>query len=150
MSVFKIHPQLLTDCHHLGRFSTCHILLHKNATLPWFILVPETDIEDLLDLPPETRNQIMDEAALISAFIKSRWGCSKINTAAIGNVVRQLHVHVVGRDPGDACWPRPVWGNLDVVVGYSDEELEEIVREIAEDEEGVCAELRAVNSCGAS
>ncbi|MDD2220032.1 MAG: hypothetical protein PHS63_08140, partial [Desulfoplanes sp.] len=59
---FEIHPQLRADCHHLGSLSVCHVLLHKNAILPWFILVPEVGDEDLLDVDPETRNQIMQEA----------------------------------------------------------------------------------------
>jgi len=124
---FEIHPQLIADCHHLGSLPVCHVLLHKNAILPWFILVPEVGDEDLLDVDPETRNQIMQEAAWISAFIKKTMHCSKTNVAAIGNVVRQLHVHVVGRNPGDACWPRPVWGNLNTIASYTTKDLAEIV-----------------------
>jgi diadenosine tetraphosphate (Ap4A) HIT family hydrolase len=124
---FHIHLQLSADCHHLGSLPVCHVLLHKNAVLPWFILVPEVGDEDLLDVDPETRNQIMQEAAWISAFIKKNMHCSKTNVAAIGNVVRQLHVHVVGRNPGDACWPLPVWGNLATVVSYTAKDIAEIV-----------------------
>ena len=112
MPVFQIHSQLLADCHRLGRFDLCHVLLNKNALLPWFILIPETDVTDMLDLPDQQRNAAMNEAALISQFIKRRLGYPKVNLAAIGNVVPQLHLHVVGRRPDDACWPAPVWGNL--------------------------------------
>ena len=112
MPVFQIHAQLLADCHRLGRFDLCHVLLNKNALLPWFILVPETDVTDMHDLPDQQRNAAMNEAALISQFIKRRLGYPKVNFAAIGNVVPQLHLHVVGRRPDDACWPAPVWGNL--------------------------------------
>ena len=112
MPVFQIHSQLLADCHRLGRFDLCHVLLNKNALLPWFILVPETDVTDMLDLPDQQRNAVMNEAALISQFIKRRLGYAKVNFGAIGNVVPQLHLHVVGRRPDDACWPAPVWGNL--------------------------------------
>lgn len=123
---FEIHHQLLADCHYLGTLPICHILLHKNAVLPWFILVPAVDVEDLLDVDTETRNQIMQEAAWISGFIKTEMQCSKINVGAIGNVVRQLHVHVVGRNPGDQCWPHTVWGNLDKVQSYSELDIETI------------------------
>jgi len=121
---FQIHPQLTQDCRSLGRFKVSHVLLHRNATLPWFILVPETDQNDLLDLEPDLRNRIMDEASAVSDFIKTQLHYTKINVAAIGNVVPQLHIHVVGRKPGDALWPNPIWGHLKTERSYSTETLE--------------------------
>lgn len=123
MAQFRIHPQLLLDTHYLGKFPNGHVLLHKNAVLPWFILVPETNIADLLDLPDDLRGMTIREAAAISEFIKNRLGYEKVNFASIGNVVPQLHLHVVGRRPGDACWPAPVWGNLRETRDYSSPEL---------------------------
>jgi diadenosine tetraphosphate (Ap4A) HIT family hydrolase len=120
MSRFEIHPQLLHDCHRLGQLRLCHVLLHKNAAVPWLILVPETALTgDLLDLPGQVRNMAMDEAALVARFLKTEFAVSKINFAAIGNVVPQLHLHVVGRRATDPCWPAPVWGNLVDAAGYS-------------------------------
>ncbi|NJB68513.1 putative N-acetyltransferase YhbS/diadenosine tetraphosphate (Ap4A) HIT family hydrolase [Desulfobaculum xiamenense] len=124
---FHIHSQLLKDCHVLGRYALCHVLLHRNAALPWFILVPEVEEEDLLDLPEASRDAVMAEAARVSAFVKEQMDCAKVNVAAIGNVVRQLHIHVVGRNPGDACWPAPVWGNLKEEASYSEAEVTAIV-----------------------
>jgi diadenosine tetraphosphate (Ap4A) HIT family hydrolase len=113
MSHFEIHPQLLHDCHRLGQLRLCHLLLHKNASVPWLILVPEmTVLGDLLDLPEHVRNLAMDEAEIAGRFIKNEFAVSKINFAAIGNIVPQLHLHVVGRRAGDPCWPAPIWGNL--------------------------------------
>lgn len=126
MDQFKIHPQLQIDTHYLGKFPLCHILLHKNAVLPWFILVPESDGGDLLDLSEELRHTCMQEAAAVSEFIKKVLSYPKINFAAIGNVVPQLHLHVVGRRPGDACWPTPVWGHLTVKREYTAAELRDI------------------------
>ena len=126
MPVFEIHPQLLADCHRLGRFDLCHVLLNKNAALPWFILVPETEITDLLDLADEQRNTTIEEAAVISQFVKRHLGYPKVNFAAIGNVVPQLHLHVVGRRPDDPCWPAPVWGNLAHGPQYSSLRLAEM------------------------
>jgi diadenosine tetraphosphate (Ap4A) HIT family hydrolase len=123
---FIIHPQLLADCHRLGKLRLCHILLHRNAILPWFILVPETDIADLLDLSEDVRRAAMDEAAAVSRFLKTRFGSEKINFAAIGNVVPQLHLHVVGRSKDDPCWPAPVWGHLKEAREYSDTKLKRI------------------------
>jgi diadenosine tetraphosphate (Ap4A) HIT family hydrolase len=112
MPAFQIHPQLLADCHRLGRLPATHLLLHRNAALPWFILVPETPVADLLDLAPEPRGRILQECAQVSAYLKADLGLPKVNFAAIGNLVPQLHLHVVGRAPGDACWPMPVWRHL--------------------------------------
>ena len=127
MPVFDIHPQLLADCHLLGRFDLCHLLLHRNAAMVWFILVPECNVNDLLDLPEELRNSAMKEAAIVSEFVKRRLGYPKVNFASIGNVVAQLHLHVVGRRPEDPCWPAPVWGNLQESREYRAEEIGEIV-----------------------
>jgi len=96
VAVFQIHPELLASCHRLGSFNLCHVLLHRNAMLPWFILVPECDVYDLLDLPEALRNGAMKEAAMVSEFIKCQLAYPKVNFAAIGNVVPQLHLHVVG------------------------------------------------------
>ena len=119
MTEFEIHPCLLADCHRLGRLGVCHLLLHRNASLPWFILVPETAVADLLDLEPLAREVALDACAQVSAYIKAEFRVPKVNFAAIGNLVPQLHLHVVGRTPGDPCWPAPVWGNLDAGPEYS-------------------------------
>jgi diadenosine tetraphosphate (Ap4A) HIT family hydrolase len=123
MTQFEIHSRLLLDAFRLGRFSFCHVLLHKNAVVPWFILVPETQAVDLLDLPDGLRATALDEAGRVSSFIKQDLGYPRINFAAIGNVVPQLHLHVVGRKPGDSCWPAPVWGNLLASREYSDADV---------------------------
>ena len=126
MTRFEIHPQLLADCHQLGRFEFCHVLLNKNAAMPWFILVPETAMMDLLDLPVAQRSDALSEAALVSQFVKQELGYPKVNFAAIGNVVPQLHLHVVGRRPDDPCWPAPVWGHLNIHREYSPARLVEL------------------------
>ena len=79
---------------------------NKNAALPWFILVPQTAVTDLLDLPEAQRTAAMNEAAVIGQFIKRHLGYAKINFAAIGNVVPQLHLHIVGRKPDDLAGRR--------------------------------------------
>jgi diadenosine tetraphosphate (Ap4A) HIT family hydrolase len=127
MKHFEIHPQLLADCYSLGRLTLCYLLLHKNAAVPWFILVPEVEPADLLDLRRAQRKIVLDEAALIADFLKQELSCPKINFAAIGNVVPQLHLHIVGRKPGDACWPAPVWGHLANGPEYSRERIGEII-----------------------
>jgi diadenosine tetraphosphate (Ap4A) HIT family hydrolase len=120
---FSIHPQLLADCHYLGKLTHCHVLLNKNSLIPWLILVPETEITDLLDLPSAQREHILDECAVISRWIKQHYGISKINFGAIGNIIPQLHLHVIGRKTNDACWPKPVWDNLAKHKDYSTDEI---------------------------
>ena len=123
MRAQTIHPQLLADCHHLGRLSTCELLLNRNACLPWFILVPDTELVDLLDLPVSQRDAVLADCASVSGFIKQVLGYPKVNFAGLGNVVPQMHLHIIGRRPGDPCWPQPVWGNLSGHQCYESEQL---------------------------
>lgn len=108
---FALHPQLLADCHVLGRLPATHLLLHRNAAVPWFILVPETDLANLLDLPTAHREAVLADCTRIADALRTL-DYPKINVAWIGNLVPQLHIHIIGRRPDDACWPRPVWGHL--------------------------------------
>ncbi len=119
----EIHPQLLEDCHHLGRLATGELLLNRNASVPWFILVPETRLSDVLDLPEEHRNAVMADCAAVSGFIKQVLGIDKVNFAGLGNVVPQMHLHIIGRTTADDCWPQPVWGNLTDRQAYDEEQL---------------------------
>lgn len=123
MNTQVIHPQLLADCHRLGNLTTGAVLLHRNAGLPWFILVPRTDCADLLDLAEDVRGKVLSDCASVSAFIKAELGFNKVNFAGLGNVVPQMHLHIVGRRQGDACWPQPVWGNLPAGEKYSADTL---------------------------
>lgn len=123
---FEIDPQLQADTHQLGRMSFSHILLHRNSSLPWFILVPETDLTEFIDLPERKQSLLMREATLVGQFLKEHWELHKTNLATLGNVVAQLHLHVIGRFADDPCWPRPVWGNLPAGHPWSAEKLRTI------------------------
>jgi diadenosine tetraphosphate (Ap4A) HIT family hydrolase len=119
----RIHQQLLADCHHLGSLGASEVLLNRNAALPWFILVPDTRIADLLDLPQDHRDLVMADCAAVSGFIKRSLGYAKVNFAGLGNVVPQMHLHIIGRREDDPCWPNPVWGNLPAGRKYEHGEL---------------------------
>ena len=112
MDQSQIHSQLRADCHYLGSLPATEVLLIRNAAVPWFILVPDTRLQDVLDLPDEHRKMVMTDCAGIAAFIKQTLGFDKVNFAGLGNVVPQMHLHIIGRHSGDPCWPQPVWGNL--------------------------------------
>ena len=122
---WSLHPQLDNDCMQLGVVDNfCHILLHKNASLPWFLLVPETDQLDLCDLDTETQTQLMGIATIIHQEIKQSLGCDRVNIGALGLVVPQLHLHIIGRNEGDATWPAPVWGKTLPPATYDVSQLE--------------------------
>ncbi|MHC4997173.1 MAG: HIT family protein [Planctomycetota bacterium] len=126
MAGFEIHPQLLEDCHVLGRLGVCHLLLNRNATLPWFVLVPEVETTHFHEIDPELRTKIEDEVNALSRFVMSQFDVIRVNSAAIGNVVQQVHLHVIGRYEADPCWPGVVWGMLPSGPIYDEPWLEEI------------------------
>ncbi len=113
MTRFSLHPQLAKDCHELGKLELCHILLMDNALVPWFILVPETSITEFHQLEHKQQLQLLEEINRISGFIESHFTISKLNTATIGNIVRQMHIHIIGRHEKDYCWPGVVWGRVE-------------------------------------
>jgi diadenosine tetraphosphate (Ap4A) HIT family hydrolase len=123
---WQLHPTLARDCHILGSTPSAKLLLHRNAALHWFILVPETEVLDLLDLPGPQREALLEYASAISQFLKQTLGYPRVNVGALGLVVPQLHLHVVGRREGDLCWPAPVWGNLAGSAAYSDDQVEQL------------------------
>jgi diadenosine tetraphosphate (Ap4A) HIT family hydrolase len=120
-----IPKALLADCHHLGSLPATEVLLNRNAALPWFILVPETRLSDVLDLPDEHRQAVFSDCAAVSEFIKHVLGFDKVNFAGLGNVVPAMHLHIIGRHPHDPCWPQPVWGNLPSGATYTVQQLRE-------------------------
>ena len=105
-----IHPQLLADSHALFRLQNCHVRLHKNASLPWVIIIPDTKEIEFCDLPNNLQLEITGLSQIIGNYFKQACGTEKINFAAIGNVVQQLHIHVIGRNRKDPLWPYVVWG----------------------------------------
>jgi len=107
---FTLDAQLASDCFELGRLGRARLLLMDNAALPWFILVPETECVELTDLPLPQQQELLADINRIASLITTEWAVDKLNIAAIGNVVRQLHIHIVGRSEGDYCWPGVVWG----------------------------------------
>ena len=108
--MFKIDKDLLQNCKQLAESDRFSYLLHHNAEVVWFILVPHTEIRELYLLDPELQQQGYQQINLLSDFIQSHFSIDKINVASIGNVVPQLHIHVIGRPCDDAYWPDVVWG----------------------------------------
>lgn len=108
---WSLDPQLARDTAPVGDLALARLLAMNDANYPWVILVPRrAGAIEIIDLDAAERGQLMAEIAQLSTTLKSLTGCDKLNVAAIGNVVPQLHIHVVARRAGDAAWPKPVWG----------------------------------------
>jgi diadenosine tetraphosphate (Ap4A) HIT family hydrolase len=111
MTSFEIHPQLRKDCIPLGQFPLSTLLLMNNSSVPWFILVPRSEgsAVELTDLSFGEQTQVLQEINAVAALVKSSPKVQKLNIAALGNIVPQLHIHIVGRSTTDYCWPKLVW-----------------------------------------
>ena len=112
MPKFALAAPLRADSHVLGGLPFCQVLLMNKAEVPWFILVPETSHIELCDLNTAEQTRLSGEITLLSRFVRAQFAVTKLNVAAIGNIVAQLHVHIIGRHPGDAWWPSVAWGQV--------------------------------------
>jgi len=116
MTGFVLLPRLAADTVFVADWALSRVLLMNDSRFAWLILVPRRmGALELHDLGPLDRGLLVEEMVRVGAALKSVTGAAKINTAVLGNVVNQLHVHVVARNPGDAAWPGPVWGHGDSV-----------------------------------
>ena len=122
-----LHPQLERDTTPLGDLPLSRVLIINDANYPWLLLVPRrAGAVELIDLGEVERSQLMSEIALASCTLKEVTECDKLNVAALGNVVPQLHVHVIARRQGDAAWPKPVWGTVPPI-DHDRNELEKFI-----------------------
>jgi diadenosine tetraphosphate (Ap4A) HIT family hydrolase len=111
-SAWSLHPQLEHDTVPVGNLALCRVLAIDDADYPWLVLVPRrVGAVEIADLGADTA-RLMDEMLLASSVLKTVTRCDKLNVAAIGNVVPQLHVHIVARWKHDPLWPKPVWGHV--------------------------------------
>lgn len=108
---FALHPRLAAGGFELGVLAGCRLLLKDNALFPWLLLVPEVPdgIEDLHQLEPARYAEVMAAIRQVSLFVAEFFAPEKLNVACIGNQVRQMHLHIVGRTSGDPAWPGTVW-----------------------------------------
>ncbi len=108
---FTLDPRLAADTFVLGDMALCRVLLMNDSRFPWLILVPRrAGLTEIIDLTPGERRALIEEATLAGDRLKHLTGAKKLNIGALGNMVSQLHLHVVARFEGDAAWPGPVWG----------------------------------------
>jgi len=108
---FDLHPQLSADCSVVDDLPLCRLLLMEDANYPWCILVPRrAGIREIHELAEADQAALLREVTRLSMAMQEAFAADKMNVAALGNAVPQLHVHVIARRVDDAAWPRPVWG----------------------------------------
>ena len=111
--MFALDPRLQQDTLPIGDFPLCRLLLSNDSNYPWFILVPRRDdISEIFQLGVSEQQQLWQETTALAELLKDSFDADKLNVAALGNVVSQLHMHVIVRKRDDAAWPAPVWGKV--------------------------------------
>ena len=122
---FALHPRLAQDTVELARLSLCRVLVMKDRRFPWLILVPEREaVREIHELAPEDRAALVEEIARAGEVLTLLYQPDKLNVGVLGNLVPQLHIHVVARRTTDPAWPGPVWG-FGTAVPYEESELTE-------------------------
>ena len=128
---FELHPQLAADCTRIGQLDSGLLLLMNDSRYLWTILVPELPgLRDLHDLPKQHHASLFDDIDRVSRVIKQMAAADKINVAALGNQVPQLHIHIIARTRNDAAWPAPVWG-AGTATAYSNDETDAVLAQLS-------------------
>ena len=130
--MFELAPELERDCIALADWPLCKVLLLNDSQYPWFILAPrQPGLKEIIDLSESDQIVFIKESAMLSKLIQDVFSPDKLNVAALGNMVPQLHVHHIARFKNDAAWPAPVWGQFPAKP-YSNEQIGEIINQFAD------------------
>lgn len=132
MSQFILHSQLEADSIWVCDLPLCQLRLHNQKTVPWLILVPRRpDVTEIYQLNLAERAALMEEIALASKTLNALYAPDKMNVAALGNMVAQLHIHIIARYKTDEAWPNPIWGRI-AHEPYEEKALIEIKKKLIE------------------
>lgn len=126
---FILNSRLAADTHPIIDGDDYYLGLHHNALVPWLILVPKTDEVELFACEVDFRQRIRETVDSLAVFSQRYFDADKMNIATIGNVVSQLHIHIIARQEIDFAWPAPVWGQ-DAYESYEREPCEEIIHAV--------------------
>ncbi len=127
MSLFELHPQLAADTFRVGSLELCDLLLMNDSNYPWLILVPKVqETREIHELTPGDQHVLMAEITAVSRRLERLTHADKMNVAALGNMVPQLHVHVIARFEADPAWPGPIWGKVPTTP-YGDEQKNDLL-----------------------
>lgn len=123
--MFELHDQLKADCLEVGDLPLCKLLLLNDSNYPWLILVPRKEgVREIIELNDEEQLLLLGESNAVSKMLTECFSAEKLNIAALGNMVPQLHIHHIARYQNDASWPKPVWGAVQSKP-YNNNQLEE-------------------------
>jgi diadenosine tetraphosphate (Ap4A) HIT family hydrolase len=129
---FQLHPRLREDCIAIGRFDLCQLLMMNDSHYPWFILVPEkAGVKEIYQLSKPERQTLTEESSYLAENLAALYKADKMNIAAIGNLVPQLHIHHVVRYQTDKAWPAPIWGKF-TAVPYSQKQIRDNIVRVKE------------------
>ena len=124
---FSIDPRIASSCVHLCDWSLSSVFLKNNAHYPWLILVPRHENLQAMDqLPKLLQHQLMDEISALSTVVRAHFKPDSLNVGALGNIVPQLHIHVVARFSHDALWPHSVWQAAQISTPYTENAMTEL------------------------
>ena len=130
VAVFHLDSRLAADTHFVAQLALCDVLLMNDARYTWLILVPRRDgLVEITDLTATEQTTLWREVNRVSTALRAIAPCDKLNIGALGNIVRQLHIHVVARCEGDAAWPGAVWG-CGIAQAYSDDQATQLVNRL--------------------
>lgn len=108
----KINHKILADSHYICDLKTSQLRIIDDNDIPWFLLIPMYEnISELTDLEFDIQKDILKDINIVSNVLKSNIKIDKLNIASIGNIVSQLHIHIIGRNKSDRCWPSTIWGS---------------------------------------
>ncbi len=128
--VFELAAEFERDSIWLADWPLCQLRLQNDANYPWFILIPRrAGMVEIIDLTDAEQSQLWRESAHLSVFLKTEFQAKKLNIAALGNMVPQLHLHHIVRYETDCAWPAPVWGKT-AAVPYSKQTLQHIMQKL--------------------
>lgn len=131
LDTFRLDDRLARDSVLITKLGLCQLRLQNDCRWPWLVLVPQRgDMSEMFDLTPLDQTTLAFETNQVASALKQLTGATKINVGALGNIVRQLHVHVIARNEGDPCWPGPIWGQ-GTPVAYSDEDRHNFMQKLA-------------------
>ncbi|AIT08874.1 HIT domain protein [Candidatus Francisella endociliophora] len=125
--MFELDSRLKADTFEVCEYLDCKILVMNNSIVPWFIVVPFTDRTEWYQLDDSQQYNINKIINKLSDFIVKEYNTDKLNVATIGNVVKQMHIHVVGRFENDPVWPAPVWGSIESKL-YAKQQIEHLIK----------------------
>ena len=132
MASFELNERLRADSQLVTNLGLCQLRLMEDSRWPWFVLIPQRPgIEEVFELTPLDQAMLTFETNLVGQALKKSTNATKINVGALGNIVRQLHVHVIARQENDANWPGPIWG-FGARQAYDDTARQQLITKVME------------------